>query len=284
MIHLRRAKAEDAQECGRICYEAFRTISCQHNFPPDIPVPDIAVGLLTELFLHPQFYCVVAEDNGRIIGSNCLDERTAIAGVGPITIDPAAQNQQTGRQLMLAVMQRATEKKFAGVRLVQAAFHNRSLSLYAKLGFVVREPLACMQVSAPRKPLPGYNVRRARTADLDACNTLCLRVHGHDRSGEVQDAIDKGVAIVAERDGTIHAYAAPLAFFGHAVAADNTAMEALIAVAEGFPGPGILVPTRNAELFRWCLENGLRVVQPMTLMSTGLYSEPAGSFLPSILY
>jgi hypothetical protein len=36
--------------------------------------------------------------------------------------------------------------------------------------------------------------------------------------------------------------------------------------------------------FRWCLTNGLRVTQPMTLMSKGLCNEPAGAFLPSILY
>lgn len=41
---------------------------------------------------------------------------------------------------------------------------------------------------------------------------------------------------------------------------------------------------RNAALFRWCLENGLRVVQPMTLMTISLYNEPAGAYLPSILF
>lgn len=284
MIQVRRAKVEDAQECGRICYEAFRTISTHHNFPPDIPVPDIAIGLLGHMFSHPGFYCVVGEEGGKILGSNCLDERTPIAGVGPITIDPAAQNQQTGRVLMNAVMQRAAEKKFAGVRLVQAAFHNRSMALYAKLGFVVREPLACMQGPALRKILPGYTVRRAETTDLAACNTLCLHVHGHHRDGELRDAIAEGNAVVAERAAAIHAYATPLAFFGHAVATDNAAMQALIAAADAFVGPGILVPTRNAELFRWCLDNGLRVVQPMTLMSVGLYNQPTGSFLPSILF
>jgi hypothetical protein len=28
----------------------------------------------------------------------------------------------------------------------------------------------------------------------------------------------------------------------------------------------------------------LRVVQPMTLMSVGLYNEPRGAFMPSVLY
>jgi hypothetical protein len=35
---------------------------------------------------------------------------------------------------------------------------------------------------------------------------------------------------------------------------------------------------------RWCLGRGLRVTQPLTLMTMGLYNEPAGAYLPSILY
>lgn len=30
--------------------------------------------------------------------------------------------------------------------------------------------------------------------------------------------------------------------------------------------------------------NGLRVVQPMNLMTLGLYNEPAGAYLPSVLF
>ena len=44
------------------------------------------------------------------------------------------------------------------------------------------------------------------------------------------------------------------------------------------------LPTRNSEVFGWCLGQGLRVTQPMTLMSLGLYNEPRGAFLPSILF
>ncbi len=75
-----------------------------------------------------------------------------------------------------------------------------------------------------------------------------------------------------------------VAFFGHAVAETNTDLEALIANAPVFGGPGFLVPTRNAELLRWCLTHGLRITQPMTLMSIGLYNEPQGAYLPSITY
>jgi len=283
-VVIRRAAAEDSEVCGRICFEAFATLATQHNFPPDFPAPEIPVAVLSMMFSHPSFFCVVAEQGGKVIGSNCLDERTPIAGVGPITIDPGAQNRCAGRQLMQAVMVRAQERKFAGVRLVQATYHNRSLSLYAKLGFVVREPLACMQGPTIQRTLPGYRVRPAQPSDLAACNELCVRVHGHDRGGELSDAIQHGTAVVAELEGRIKAYASSIAFFGHAVGDTNQDLQALVAAATEFQGPGILVPTRNAGLFRWCLACGLRVVQPMTLMTMGLYNEPDGAYLPSVLF
>jgi L-amino acid N-acyltransferase YncA len=283
-LQIRRATAADAAACGKICFEAFSKVAAEHNFPPELPSPEMAIGVLSVMFAHPGFFCVVAEQDGKLIGSNCLDERTPIVGVGPITVDHAVQNRAAGRQLMQAVMSRAAERKFAGIRLVQAAYHNRSLSLYAKLGFVVREPLACMQGPAIQTTPAGYQVRSAQAADLAACNDLCLQVHGHDRGGELHDAIQQGTAVVAESGGRVRAYATSLAFFGHAVGENNQDLQVLIANAKEFKGPGILVPTRNAELFRWCLERGLRVVQPNTLMTIGLYNEPAGAYLPSILF
>lgn len=282
-VVIRRATPADAEVCGRICFDAFKKLANKHSFPPDFPGVEIPIHVLSMMFSHPSFFCIVAEQDGEIVGSNCLDERTPIAGLGPITIDPKSQNRSVGRQLMQAAMERATERKFAGVRLVQAAYHTRSLSLYAKLGFVVREPLACMQGST-KKTLPGYSVRAAQPSDISACNDLCIRVHGHDRGGELKDAIQQGTAVVAESEGRVKAYASSIAFVGHAVGESNQDLQALISAASEFQGPGILVPTRNAALFRWCLANGLSVIQPMTLMTTGLYNEPAGAYLPSILY
>lgn len=281
---LRAALPEDGPRCGQICYDAFSAINEVHGFPCDFPGPEAAIGVLSMVFSSPNFYCVVAEHEGRIVGSNCLDERSVIAGVGPITVDPGVQNLGVGRRLMQAVMDRANQQRAAGIRLVQAAFHNRSLSLYAGLGFDVREPLSCMQGQTREKRVPGCTVRPAQAADLDACNALSLRVHGFDRGTELAQAIGRATARVVERGGRITAYASDVAFFGHATAETNPDLEALIASAESFGGPGILVPSRNHVLFRWCLSNGLRVVQPMTLMSAGLYNEPAGAWLPSILF
>jgi predicted N-acetyltransferase YhbS len=283
-ITLRPGKVEDAQRCGAICHDAFKAIAEQHNFPPDFPSPAAATEILVMLLAHPGFHAVVAESDGQIVGSNFLDERSTVAGVGPITVDPAVQDRAVGRQLMQHVLDRATRQGFPGVRLVQAAYHNRSLSLYARLGFVAREPLSTMQGAPPAVQIPGYTVRPATARDLDVCNQLCVRVHGHDRRGELRDALQQGTASVVEHGARITGYTTSIAFFGHAVGETNEALKALIAAAPAFPGPGFLLPTRNAELFRWCLDHGLRVVQPMTLMTLGLYNEPSGAFLPSILY
>ncbi len=283
-VTIRRAQPADAEVCGRICYEAFTTLNERHNFPPDFPSPEVAIQVLSSVFSNPGFFCVVAEKSGKIVGSNCMDERAVIAGIGPITIDPTVQDRGVGRRLMIAAMDRVAERGLPGVRLVQAAFHNRSMSLYAKLGFEIREPLAVMQGPPIHQVPSGYTVRPATADDLAACNTLCRRVHGHDRSGELADDIAHGTARVVELDGRITAYTSHLGFFGHTVAESNQDLYALLGAADGFAGPGFLLPTRNTELFRWCLNRGLRMVEPMTLMTLGLYNEPTGAFLPSILY
>ncbi len=283
-IQLRQGTIEDAKTCGLISYTAFKAIADQHNFPPDFPSPEITTALLSEFLTHPNIYGVVAELDGRVVGSNFVDERSAIAGIGPITVDPVVQNRGIGRELMHHVLERIAQRRLPGYRLVQAAYHNRSLSLYTKLGFMAREPLSTMQGSPLTVQIPGYTVRPAIMDDLDVCNRLCLRVHGHDRSNELLDALKQRTATVVEHGSRITGYATAVAFFGHAVGKTNEDMKALIGAAPAFSGPGFLLPTRNGELLRWCLEHGLRVVQPMMLMSVGLYNEPAGTFLPSILY
>jgi predicted N-acetyltransferase YhbS len=283
-VTIRLGTSADAPACGAICYAAFKAIAEQHHFPPDFPNPEVATQLLSGLLSHPGFYAVVAELEGRIVGSNFMDERSTIAGIGPITVDPAVQNRTIGSLMMQHVLQRAARQRFPGVRLVQAAYHARTLALYTKLGFTVQEPLATLQGPPIAVQIPGYVVRPATEADIDASDEVCQRVHGHNRGGELREAIQRGSARVVEHAGRITGYTTAIAFFGHAVGETNEDVKALLGAAPEFPAPGFLVPTRNAELFRWCLEHGLRVAQANTLMSYGLYNTPMGAFLPSILY
>lgn len=283
-IRLRVGSIKDADTCGFICYEAFKTLAEHHNFPPDFSDPETATGLLSQLLARNEVYSVVAEVNGRVVGSNFLWENAVVAGVGPITVDPRLQNVAVGRRLMEDVMRRAQDRPFVGIRLVQAAYHNRSLSLYTKLGFDTRESLSTIQGPAIDLEIPGRAVRPANESDLEACNNLCFNVHGHDRGAELLDAIQQGTATVVQHNGRISGYATMVGFLGHAIGENNDDLKALIGAATAFPGPGFLLPTRNSGLLRWCLEKGLRIIQPMTLMSIGLYNEPVGSFLPSVIY
>jgi N-acetylglutamate synthase-like GNAT family acetyltransferase len=283
-LKLRRGVPADAAECGRICFEAFKSIAERHDFPPDFPSPDVASGLMALLIAHPHFYSIVAELDGRIVGSNFLDERSKIGGVGPITVDPSAQTRGIGRRLMENVLGRSRERGLEGVRLVQAGYNNQSLCLYTKLGFRTREPLSLVTGSPPRVRLSGYKVRSASKEDIDACNRLCRTVHGHDRAGELEDAVREKTALIVERLGRVTGYATSIGFFSHAVSETNEDMMALIGAAQTIIGPGILVPTRNHALFTWCLQNELQLNQQMTLMSIGMYCEPAGVYMPSVIY
>ena len=281
---LRRGTASDTAVLGRICYEAFAAIANQHNFPEDFPNVETATGLISMLLGRPDVYSTVAELDGQVLGSNFLWEMDKIVGVGPITVDPQAQNSSVGRRLMADVIEHGESNSPMAIRLVQAAYHNRSLSLYTKLGFDVVEPLSLVQGTPPNKKIDGRNVQPMTEADLPAVDALCKTVHGHTRHNEVAGAIAMGTARVVTTNGIITGYSTGIGFFGHAVGRANDDLIALISMADSYAGPGFLLPTRNGEALRWCLENGLRIVQPMSLMSRGFYQEPNGAFLPSILF
>ncbi len=170
-VSLRPAITTDAGPAGAICYTAFKTIADQHGFPPAFATPDVATALMEHLLSRSEIHGVVAEADGRVCGSNFLWEADELAGVGPITVDPNVQNGSVGRRLMEAVLERARRQGIPAVRLMQAAYHGRSLSLYAKLGFMAREPLAVLQGKALECAIAGHDIRAATCADTDAANT-----------------------------------------------------------------------------------------------------------------
>jgi GNAT superfamily N-acetyltransferase len=283
-VVVREARSDDAEHCGRIFYDAFESIAARHNLPVEPSSRDFTRFMVGEMLANNGLTGLVAERGGNVLGSAFIDERTVIAGIGPVTVDPAAQDHGIGRALMEAALRRERERGAAGIRLVQTAYHYRSLALYAKLGFAVREPLSVLQGTPPALSIPGLGVRPAGEQDLRSCNQLCVRVHGHDRSGELRDAIAANTAYVVEHPGGICGYATGFGYGWHAVAETNENLIALLCSAEAFMGLGILVPSRNAELLRWCLSHGLKLVQQSTLMTIGLYNEPVGTWLPSIVY
>lgn len=285
-VTLRDATEADREELARICFEAFASIHDHHNFPRDFPALEAAVGMMGMVCGNPSFYGVVAERDGTLVGSNFLDERDPIRGVGPITVDPEGQNQGVGRRLMEAVIERGNDAP--GIRLLQDGFHMRSLSLYESLGFEVKEPVAVMSGTPSSGPVSGVEVRPVDENDLDECAALCKKVHGFERTGALRDAMQAFAPLVAVRDSRITAYATTLGFWpmAHGIAESADDMRALLRGGAEATGDEIsfLLPIRDTELFRWTLAEGFRLVKPMNVMAMGEYVEPRGSWFPSVLY
>lgn len=253
-VAIRTATTTDGERCGEIVFDAFASIATRHNFPIEPGSPDFTHFKASQMLSSEGFVGLVAQRDGRVLGCAFNDERDTITGLDPIVVDPAVQDVGLGRALMEESLRRQRERQAVGVRLIQTAYHYRSLALDAKLGFVVREPLSVLHGTPPAVSVPGRSVRPADGSDLVACGELCMRVHGHHRNGELSDAI-------TDED-----------------------MIALLGAAEQFMGLGFLVPSRNSELLAWCLNSGLRIVQQSTLMTIGLYNAPTGAWLPSIVY
>ena len=283
-VTVREGSPADTDSCGRIFYQAFASIAQRHNFPVEPSSPEFTRFKVGEMLASSGFAALIAERAGEVVGSAFVDERAVIAGIGPVTVDSVMQDKGIGRALLEAALQRERERGAAGMRLVQTAYHYRSLALYAKLGFVVREPLSVLQGTPPALSLPGFGVRSAREEDIAVCHELCVQTQGHDRDNELRDAISAGTARVVERPEGVSGYATGFGYGWHAVTRTNEDLIALLSAAEAFVGLGILVPSRNSELLRWGLLHGLRVVQQSTLMTLGLYNEPTGAYLPSIMF
>ncbi len=52
-VILHRARAEDAEKLGRICFEALKTISEAQGFPADFASVEAATGLMTVMMRLP---------------------------------------------------------------------------------------------------------------------------------------------------------------------------------------------------------------------------------------
>jgi predicted N-acetyltransferase YhbS len=285
-VSLREVQPEDVADCARICFEAFGGIHDQHRFPRDFPALEKAVGLIEAFVGHPAFWGVVAEVDGRIAGSNFLDERGPVRGLGPITVDPGVQNVGVGRRLMEAAIERG--EGAPSIRLLQDGFHMRSLVLYTSLGFDVTEPVVLMSGTPAGEPTTEPEVRPFEEDDLEACNELSRRVHGFDRSQELGEARQRMAPYVAVRDGRVTAYATAITMWpmAHGVAETEEDMHALIlGAAAGSSDPvSFICPIRRSGLWRWSLEQGLRAIKPMNVMVRGEYAQPAGCWFPSVLY
>jgi GNAT superfamily N-acetyltransferase len=268
-------------------HEAFKGINESHGFEnTDFPTVEVGCQVAEFYICNPLYYGVVAEIGGRIVGVNFLDERNSIRGVATVSVDPDVQGEGVGRKLMEAVLKRS--RSSPDVRLLQHAFNTLSMVLYTSLGFEVKEHIMFVSGRPKSKPYTGVEVRRMQGEDLDECGALCKRVHGFQRTNELTDALKIFTPFVGLREHRVVAYASAADTWAqnHGVAESEEDMRALIlGIGASMSEPlSFLLPIRQTSFFRWCLDQGLRVVKPMTLMAMGEYQEPKGCYFTSVVY
>lgn len=276
---------QHVSELGRICFEAFRSIQDRHAFPRDFPTVEVATKVIGMLVDSKDFYGVAALIDGRPVGSNFLSLIDSVAGVGPITVDPACQTRGIGRGLMKDVIDYAHGNNMQQVRLLQDSFNMTSLSLYSSLGFDVKETVVLMEAAPSAKPDKG--VRPITEADLPTIEELSRRIYKVSRCNEVAFTHQNGFPIfLRERQGRVTGYLMP-GLFGHGVAETEEDAIALIGESARSLQPGsslFFCPLREPDLYRKALGAGCRAVKVLNLMTIGHYDPPDDVWMPSILY
>jgi hypothetical protein len=99
----------------------------------------------------------------------------------------------------------------------------------------------------------GVELRRAVGADAEVCSRIIYEAF-------------KGIA---DRHGFAPAF---------------PSLEVALRVANLFLGLPTMYGLVAVSLFRWCLDEGLRIEKPLTLMTIGEYHEPHGCYFPSGFY
>lgn len=285
-ILLRPAQPDDAEACGRVLHAAQGDLAARHGLVPDVGSAAEAAAHAAMLLTDPAVFGVVAERAGRVVGAGFLQERDEVRGIGPTAVEPGLQGSGIGRRLLRAMLDRA--EGAGSTRLVQDAASLPATALHASLGFEVKAPLLLMEGRPRAATDPEVKVRPMLEDDIAACDRLFGAAHGLSRAQELHRALGLLAPVVAERHGRIVGYlAAPGQWrANHGVAETASDMAGLLIGATALRGApvGLLVPSRQSDLLRWCLEAGMRAVKPMLLLARGAYRVPARCWVPSAQY
>ena len=178
-IVIRPIEHNDSESCGKIGYQAHKTISSAHGYPSEQPSEEFGIGLIRGLLGNPNSWGVLAERQGKTLGSIFLHEfpPSPVAVIGPLTVHPSAEGGGVGRMLLDAALTQARKQNHDQIRLVQSPSHIRSLVLYTKSAFILREPLFLMQGQPLKKNDNNISSAIVRLVnddnDISACNELC---------------------------------------------------------------------------------------------------------------
>ena len=277
------ATAEEIPTLSRICHEAFSALHDRCGLERDIP--DIAVGemIITPVVKRPDYTGVMAVLDGQIVGSNFLLHADEVAGVGPITVDPAVHSRGIGRALMQWAIDEARRRSIRQTRLFQEAINTTSLSLYTSLGFDWRDSAALMQAMPAEADDP--TIRPITADDLPAIAHLSRETFGFSRENDAAQWIALELpGFIRILDGKPVGYLFAT-LFGHAGAINDANLFALAGhAARHLPPPlaRFICPMAVPGLYRAALAAGHRTLKVLSYMSLGEYVAPRGAHFPSI--
>lgn len=285
-LTVREMREADVPRVGAVMVAAFNDVFRRHGYPEPFASLDVGTALAAGyLRLEPEG-CFTAVRDGEIVGSGFVHPRGDTAGIGPITVDPAAQAQGAGRALMRAVM----DVPCPSLRLVQDAFNAVSFPLYVTLGFAACGTIASLvRPATPGRDLPAESaadleIRDWQPADFDPLCAIDTRLTGIARPGDLRFFQSKPPQIAAWRRGRPVGYLCLLrttagTFLGPAAAVDEAALHALIDTAARREAGRTLrmrFPARHAALLRALLAAGFRVENLQTYMVRGPWTPPRG--------
>lgn len=278
-VSIRQATEADVEECAQAMYAAFLTIGKRHHFPSYFTDLDHAKSAAHRLTTNDHTYGLVAESEGRIVGSAFMNEARPIRAIGPVSVHPDFQGRGIGHRLMDVLLDRANTAP--SVRLTQDAFNTSSLGLYTSLGFNTVESLALVHGKLKSQPPTDFEFRPIFKTDYEECVALCQKVAGFDRVPS--NPTDMYCVL---RNNQITAYTVDLSTDGYTLSTSKEDICALILHIAAIKSGSLefLIPHSYPDLIRWCLSEGLRITKPLNLMVKGNYQKPKGTYLPNFLY
>ena len=233
--HIRRATREDIDVLGRFVTARSARSPINTIFRTSFPSPEAAVGVISSMITNPGFYGIVAEVNGRIAGSNFMDERATIAGIGPISVDPEVQNSGAGRAMMQHMLDRVAANRMSGRppgadRISQSLF----------------QPVREARLRNPRTAIGNDQERRSRNrSPATQFAPPLMRMSPH-AIGSISMCMDTNAAAncatpsrlgrrICRASRRITGYATAIGYGGYAVGESNNELKALISAATSSP-------------------------------------------------
>jgi len=233
-VKIRNAIDADFFIASQICAEAFIDISHRYGYTPDIT--NETVEFLKGYINSKSYFSIIAEEDQTILGSAFAFIADDIKGVGPISVNIAAQGRHIGKRLLEHILKNQSSAK--SIRTLQEAYNKISYSLCISCGFVAQEQVALLSgfPKSASTANPQFEIREMVDKDIIPCSALCKSILGFSRQHGLEELlkiknpevpISIPFVIIQKSDNTIIGYTSGFSHIGHTVVKREDAFKVL---------------------------------------------------------